>query len=107
MAVEEVCLRFNDLRSDLVLMYDLRTVLLNYVFELQTLKHQAESLMPNKVQYVKVVWSGCCPVIMTFITNLWMVAAWDVTQLEVSVVKMIIIMKYLNILYYNIPMISL
>ncbi|KAK3882263.1 hypothetical protein Pcinc_013343 [Petrolisthes cinctipes] len=49
MAVEEVCQRFNDLRSDLVLMYDLRTVLLNYVFELQTLKHQCESLIPDKV----------------------------------------------------------
>lgn len=50
MAVEEVCQRFNDLRSDLVLMYDLRTVLLNYVFELQTLKHQCESVMPDKVR---------------------------------------------------------
>lgn len=49
MAVEEVCLLFNDLRSDLVLMYDLRTILLNYVFELQTLKHQCESVMPDKV----------------------------------------------------------
>nr|XP_045612056.1 DNA methyltransferase 1-associated protein 1-like [Procambarus clarkii] len=49
MAVEEVCQHFNDLRSDLVLMYDLRTILLNYVFELQTLKHQCESLMPDKV----------------------------------------------------------
>ncbi|XP_066952048.1 DNA methyltransferase 1-associated protein 1 [Macrobrachium rosenbergii] len=49
MAVEEVCQHFNDLRSDLVLMYDLRTILLNYVFELQTLKHQYENLMPDKV----------------------------------------------------------
>ncbi|XP_063603701.1 DNA methyltransferase 1-associated protein 1-like [Penaeus indicus] len=49
MAVEEVCQLFNDLRSDLVLMYDLRTILLNYVFELQTLKHQCESLMPDKI----------------------------------------------------------
>ncbi|KAG7156505.1 DNA methyltransferase 1-associated protein 1-like [Homarus americanus] len=40
MAVEEVCQHFNDLRSDLVLMYDLRTILINYVFDLQTLKHQ-------------------------------------------------------------------
>ncbi|MCL4128607.1 UNVERIFIED_CONTAM: hypothetical protein GTU68_032592 [Idotea baltica] len=47
--VEEICQRFNDLRSDLVLMYDLRTILLNYVFELQTLKHQYESLLPGKV----------------------------------------------------------
>ncbi|RXG58497.1 DNA methyltransferase 1-associated protein 1 [Armadillidium vulgare] len=46
--VEEVCQRFNDLRSDLALLYDLRTVLLNYVFELQTLKHQYESLIPGK-----------------------------------------------------------
>lgn len=51
MAVEEVCQLFNDLRSDLVLMYDLRTILLNYVFELQTLKHQCESLMPDKVSF--------------------------------------------------------
>lgn len=80
MAVEEVCLRFNDLRSDLVLMYDLRTVLLNYVFELQTLKHQAESLMPNKVQCVKVVWSGCH--LVNVITNLWTVAPWGTTQLN-------------------------
>ncbi|KAK7074176.1 DNA methyltransferase 1-associated protein 1, partial [Halocaridina rubra] len=49
MAVEEVCQLFNDLRSDLVLMYDLRTILLNYVFELQTLKHQCENVMPEKV----------------------------------------------------------
>ncbi|XP_071552164.1 DNA methyltransferase 1-associated protein 1 [Panulirus ornatus] len=49
MAVEEVCQHFNELRSDLVLMYDLRTILVNYVFELQTLKHQCESLMPDKV----------------------------------------------------------
>ena len=49
MAIEEVCQHFNDLRSDLVLMYDLRTILLNYVFELQTLKHQYENLMPDKV----------------------------------------------------------
>ncbi|XP_042203500.1 DNA methyltransferase 1-associated protein 1-like [Homarus americanus] len=49
MAVEEVCQHFNDLRSDLVLMYDLRTILINYVFDLQTLKHQCQSVMPDKV----------------------------------------------------------
>ncbi|XP_076068727.1 DNA methyltransferase 1 associated protein 1 isoform X2 [Oratosquilla oratoria] len=48
MATEDICQNFNDLRSDLVLMYDLRTILLNYVFELQTLKHQYESLLPGK-----------------------------------------------------------
>ena len=52
MAVEEICQHFNDLRSDLVLMYDLRTVLLNYVFELQTLKHQYESLLPGQVSFI-------------------------------------------------------
>lgn len=55
MAVEEVCQLFNDLRSDLVLMYDLRTILLNYVFELQTLKHQCESVMPDKVSHSREV----------------------------------------------------
>ena len=46
---ESICQKFNDLRSDLVLMYDLRTVLLNYVFELQTLSHQYECNCPGKV----------------------------------------------------------
>ena len=51
MAVEEICQHFNDLRSDLVLMYDLRTVLLNYVFEIQTLKHQFKSILPGHVSF--------------------------------------------------------
>ena len=45
---EQICQKFNDLRSDLVLMYDLRTVLLNFVFELQSMKHQYESNFPGK-----------------------------------------------------------
>ena len=49
MPCEEVCAGFNDLRSDLVMMYELRSVLLNYVFELQTLKHQYETLRPTQV----------------------------------------------------------
>ncbi|XP_018016149.1 DNA methyltransferase 1-associated protein 1 [Hyalella azteca] len=48
MPLEELCSDFNELRSDLVVMYELRTVLLNYVFELQTLKHQYETIMPNQ-----------------------------------------------------------
>ncbi|KAF2344616.1 DNA methyltransferase 1-associated 1, partial [Trinorchestia longiramus] len=48
MPLEELCGSFNDLRSDLVVMYELRTVLLNYVFELQTLKHQYETIRPSQ-----------------------------------------------------------
>lgn len=48
MPVAEVCSSFNELRSDLVVMYELRTVLLNYVFELQTLRHQYETLRPQQ-----------------------------------------------------------
>ena len=51
MPVEEVCSGFNELRSDLVVMYELRAVLLNYVFELQTIKHQYETLRPSQVRH--------------------------------------------------------
>ena len=50
MCVEEVCNSFNDIRSGMVIMYELRQMLLNYVFELQTLKHHYESMKPNQVR---------------------------------------------------------
>ena len=60
MAIEEVCGGFNELRSDMVVMYELRAVLLNYVFELQTIKHQYETLRPSQVGsgvlWCSVVW---------------------------------------------------
>ena len=44
MATEEICKHFNELRSDMVLLYELKMALANSEFELQTLKHQSEAL---------------------------------------------------------------
>ena len=44
MPTEEICLHFNELRSDMVLLYELKSALATSEFELQTLKHQCESL---------------------------------------------------------------
>ena len=44
---EEICRHFNDLRSDMVLLYELKLALTSLDFELQSLKHQYES---NSVQ---------------------------------------------------------
>lgn len=45
---EEICNAFNELRSDMVLLYELRTALATCNFELESLKHQYEMLCPNK-----------------------------------------------------------
>lgn len=37
---EEICYHFNELRSDMVLLYEYKTALTNSEYELQTLKHQ-------------------------------------------------------------------
>ncbi|KAH7640627.1 DNA methyltransferase 1-associated protein 1 [Dermatophagoides farinae] len=47
MPTEEICRDFNDLRSDMVLLYELKMALTNLDFDLQSLKHQYES---NNVQ---------------------------------------------------------
>lgn len=41
---EEICQHFNELRSDMVLLYELKLALSNCEYELQTLKHQYETL---------------------------------------------------------------
>jgi DNA methyltransferase 1-associated protein 1 len=45
----EICTHFNELRSDMVLLHELRTALTNCSYELQTLRHQFEALCPGKV----------------------------------------------------------
>lgn len=45
---EEICVAFNELRSDLVLLSELRTALATCTFELESLKHQYESACPGK-----------------------------------------------------------
>ncbi|KAL1438902.1 hypothetical protein MTO96_047637 [Rhipicephalus appendiculatus] len=45
---EEVCLHFNELRSDMVLLYELKLALATCEYELQTLRHQFEVLAPER-----------------------------------------------------------
>lgn len=49
MPTEDICLHFNELRSDMVLLYELKMALSNYEFDLQTLRHQYEAFNPGKV----------------------------------------------------------
>lgn len=46
---EELCNAFNELRSDMVLLCELRGALGTCIFELESLKHQFEALSPGKV----------------------------------------------------------
>lgn len=48
MPTEEICQNFNDLRSDLVLLYELKLGLSTCEYELQALRHQYEALAPGK-----------------------------------------------------------
>uniref|UniRef100_A0A1L8DX30 DNA methyltransferase 1-associated protein 1 n=2 Tax=Nyssomyia neivai TaxID=330878 RepID=A0A1L8DX30_9DIPT len=45
---EEICMAFNELRSDMVLLCELRTALATCNFELESLKHQYEAVCPGK-----------------------------------------------------------
>ncbi|CAH1955467.1 unnamed protein product [Acanthoscelides obtectus] len=45
---EEVCLHFNELRSDIVLLMEIKAALSTCEFELQSLRHQYEALNPGK-----------------------------------------------------------
>ena len=45
---EEILSEFNELRSDMVLLYELKNALTNSEFELHTLQHQYEALVPGK-----------------------------------------------------------
>ena len=45
---EEILTEFNELRSDMVLLYELKNALTNSEFELTSLQHQYEALVPGK-----------------------------------------------------------
>merc|ERR1719192_2311236 len=45
---EEILTEFNELRSEMVLLYELKNALTNSEFELTSLKHQYEALVPGK-----------------------------------------------------------
>ncbi|CAG2173831.1 unnamed protein product [Oppiella nova] len=48
MPTEDICQHFNELRSDMVLLYELKMALANCEYELQSLKHQFEASQPGK-----------------------------------------------------------
>lgn len=48
-ATEAVCEQFNELRSDIVLLYELHQALSSSEYELQTLRHRYESVLVSKV----------------------------------------------------------
>ena len=45
---EEVCQQFNDLRSDMVLHYELKSLLTTCDMEIHSLKHQYEAIKPGE-----------------------------------------------------------
>ncbi|CAH1772728.1 unnamed protein product [Owenia fusiformis] len=47
---EEIVTSFNELRQDIVLLYELKLALANCEYELQTLRHQFETLAPGKLE---------------------------------------------------------
>lgn len=49
MPTEDICIHFNELRSDMVLLYELKSALATCEYDLQTLRHQYEALNPGKV----------------------------------------------------------
>lgn len=54
-ATERICDQFNDLRSDIVLLYELNQALSNCEFELQTLRHRLEAINPAKVRILNSI----------------------------------------------------
>ena len=49
MPTEDIVGHFNELRQDIVLLYELKLALANCEYELQTLRHRFETLAPGKV----------------------------------------------------------
>lgn len=46
---EDICQHFNELRSDMVLLMELKAALSTCEYELQSLRHQYEAVNPGKV----------------------------------------------------------
>jgi len=49
MPTEEIISSYNELRQDIVLLYELKLALANCEYDLQTLKHRLETLAPERV----------------------------------------------------------
>lgn len=54
MPTDEITTHFNELRQDIVLLYELKLALATCDYELETLKHQYETINPGKVNYSKI-----------------------------------------------------
>lgn len=49
MPTDDVVVHFNELRQDIVLLYELKLALANCDYELETLRHRLETVAPGKV----------------------------------------------------------
>lgn len=54
---EEICQHFNELRSDMVLLMEIKSALTTCDYELQSLRHQYEALAPGKVHNLFVTFT--------------------------------------------------
>ncbi|XP_064604294.1 DNA methyltransferase 1-associated protein 1-like [Liolophura sinensis] len=54
MPTEEIVTNFNELRQDIVLLYELKLALANCEYELQTLKHRHDTLAPGKMPDITI-----------------------------------------------------
>lgn len=52
MPTSPIASAFNDLRQDLVLLHELKLALANCEYELQTLRHRHDTLIPGQVRTV-------------------------------------------------------
>ncbi|CAG2058937.1 unnamed protein product [Timema podura] len=72
MPTEEICHNFNELRSDMVLLYELKMALATCEFELQTLRHQYRGFEPRKVHAGDCGWAVdlVCPTLYQHLLSL-------------------------------------
>ena len=57
MPTEDIVCNFNELRQDIVLLYELKLALANCEYELQTLRHRFETMAPGKVSNSVLVYA--------------------------------------------------
>ncbi len=50
MPTEDIVTNFNELRQDIVLLYELKLALANCEYELQTLRHRFDTVAPGRVR---------------------------------------------------------
>jgi DNA methyltransferase 1-associated protein 1 len=58
MPTKDMVIHFNELRQDMLLLYELKMALTNCEYELQTLRHRFETLAPGRILDVDLNQSG-------------------------------------------------